>query len=107
MRFLPLLLFWSTPAAAFVVMTHPSITSSSLLHQHLNEIDEMCIENVANLCLTDLECDLEEYDALLNSLEEQRDLHQERVEALNRVLDQLRGHESPAAENSLQGKLSM
>jgi hypothetical protein len=39
-----------------------------------------------------IECDLDEYEALVNTLEEQRDFHIERVNAINNSLDKLRGH---------------
>lgn len=37
----------------------------------LSPIDEMCIENVAEFCLHE-SCDIEEYEALINQLEEQK-----------------------------------
>jgi hypothetical protein len=37
----------------------------------LSPIDEMCIENVAEFCLHE-SCDVEEYEALINQLEEQK-----------------------------------
>lgn len=37
----------------------------------LSSIDEMCIENVAEYCLHET-CDIEEYEALINRLEEQK-----------------------------------
>jgi hypothetical protein len=61
--------------------------------QHLNEVDEMCIENVAQLCL-DAQvdgCDLEEYEALVNQLTEQKAYHVEQVELLEGLLGQLQG----------------
>ena len=38
----------------------------------LNPIDEMCLENVAEFCLHE-QCDVEEYEALVNQLQEQRE----------------------------------
>ena len=38
----------------------------------LNPIDEMCVENVAEFCLHE-QCDVEEYEALVNQLQEQRE----------------------------------
>ena len=37
----------------------------------LSPINEMCIENVAEFCLHE-SCDIEEYEALINQLEEQK-----------------------------------
>mmetsp|Transcript_9378 Transcript_9378/g.16944 ORF Transcript_9378/g.16944 Transcript_9378/m.16944 type:complete len:132 (+) Transcript_9378:58-453(+) len=37
----------------------------------LSPVDEMCIENVAEFCLHG-SCDIEEYEALINQLEEQK-----------------------------------
>ena len=54
----------------------------------LSPIDEMCVENVAEFCLHE-QCDLEEYDALINQLQEQRDYmlnHVAKVETLLRHL---------------------
>mmetsp|Transcript_21659 Transcript_21659/g.33025 ORF Transcript_21659/g.33025 Transcript_21659/m.33025 type:complete len:132 (+) Transcript_21659:144-539(+) len=50
----------------------------------LSPIDEMCIENVAEFCLHET-CDVDEYEALVNQLEEQRDhfiCHVANVESL-------------------------
>lgn len=73
-----------------------------VVRTQLSDIDEMCLENVANLCLNEFECDLEEYDALVTSLEEQRDIHQERVNALNDLLYKLRGHEDHLKKDPAQ-----
>ena len=61
------------------------------MHAHapeLNSIDEMCMENVAEFCLHE-QCDVEEYEALVNQLEDQRDYminHLAKVETLLRHL---------------------
>mmetsp|Transcript_195 Transcript_195/g.456 ORF Transcript_195/g.456 Transcript_195/m.456 type:complete len:134 (-) Transcript_195:166-567(-) len=66
---------------------NPSPTNgvSTLLKSvEFNPIDEMCIENVAEFCLHE-SCDLEEYQALINQLEEQKDhfiRHTANVESL-------------------------
>ena len=75
---------------AFVV---PHSTTTPPLRERISDIDEMCMENVANLCLQELDCDLEEYDALVTTLEEQRDLHLDRVDKINSLLYKLRNHE--------------
>ena len=39
--------------------------------KELTPIEEMCIENIAEFCLHE-SCDIEEYEALINQLEEQK-----------------------------------
>jgi hypothetical protein len=92
--------------SAFVVTTTATLkslsspprclTSMTAIHMshghHLNEVDEMCIENVAEMCLN-MECDVEEYEALVNSLEEQHSYHMEQVALTEQLLQQLRGHQ--------------
>uniref|UniRef100_A0A6U4JWS6 Uncharacterized protein n=1 Tax=Minutocellus polymorphus TaxID=265543 RepID=A0A6U4JWS6_9STRA len=54
----------------------------------LNPIDEMCVENVAEFCLHE-QCDVEEYEALINQLQEQKNYminHLAKVETLLRHL---------------------
>ncbi len=67
-------------AAAFQVCPQPqhhkiaiSLTKVEPLRSssELSPIDEMCIENVAEFCLHE-SCDIEEYEALINQLEEQK-----------------------------------
>ena len=41
------------------------------LKNELTPLDEMCIENVAEFCLHET-CDVEEYEALINQLEDQK-----------------------------------
>lgn len=84
--------------SAFVVMPPPPppsprfFTTTAIKTHHLNEVDEMCIENVAQMCL-DMECDVEEYEALVNSLEEQQKYHKEQVALTEQLLGQLKGHQ--------------
>jgi hypothetical protein len=66
----------------------------------LDEIDEMCIENVAELCTrADAivtmggECDLDERDALVNQLENQRSALLARLELIDFYLQRLEGGE--------------
>ena len=72
--------------------------------EKLSDIDLMAIENVAELCLNVEsmidECDLEEHEALVNQLSEQRlILEEEKAKLeehsryLDNILDRLRGHE--------------
>ena len=83
------------PVAPFAVGRTPTTTTSlSQTAPHLSEVDEMCIENVAQLCLdaqsTD-GCDLDEYEALVNQLTEQKTYHAEQVALLEGLLSQLQG----------------
>eukprot|EP00571_Detonula_confervacea_P014252 CAMPEP_0172300022 /NCGR_PEP_ID=MMETSP1058-20130122/2201_1 /TAXON_ID=83371 /ORGANISM="Detonula confervacea, Strain CCMP 353" /LENGTH=128 /DNA_ID=CAMNT_0013009677 /DNA_START=44 /DNA_END=430 /DNA_ORIENTATION=+ len=61
-------------AAAFQVQHHamPRHVMQPLNSAaELSPVDEMCIENVAEFCLHE-SCDIEEYEALINQLEEQK-----------------------------------
>mmetsp|Transcript_44253 Transcript_44253/g.134759 ORF Transcript_44253/g.134759 Transcript_44253/m.134759 type:complete len:144 (-) Transcript_44253:340-771(-) len=59
----------------------------------LSEVDEFCVENVAEFCLNE-SCDLEEYEALINQLQDQRDIMMEHVEKLDSLLGRLKGVQS-------------
>uniref|UniRef100_A0A7R9W5N0 Uncharacterized protein n=1 Tax=Pseudictyota dubia TaxID=2749911 RepID=A0A7R9W5N0_9STRA len=75
----------------------------TLDHLHeLSEVDEFCVENVAEFCLNS-SCDVEEYEALINQLQEQRDIMAEHVEKLDSLLGRLKGVES---EVSVDGSKS-
>ena len=68
----------------------PSVGLQASTHHppELSPIDEMCVENVAEFCLHE-QCDVEEYGALINQLQEQRDYmlnHVAKVETLLRHL---------------------
>ena len=94
-----LLLTLCTSTNAFAVLSQRFNNRESLaISMHLDEVDEMCVENVANLCVepeTNLSgCDLEEFEALVNTLQEQRSYHQDRVAALDELLLKLRGDNS-------------
>ena len=89
-------LFWSTWVAdtsAFCPMTyHKAPTTAAPLFNTppLNQVDEMCIENVADFCLQDaLECDLEEFEALVNQLTDQRGYHAEQLTRIDDLLTKL------------------
>ena len=60
----------------------------------LSPIDEMCIENVAEFCLHE-SCDLEEYEALVNQLEEQRDHFIKHVANVESLLKRLKNSNHP------------
>ena len=89
-----ILAFLISASEAFVpaprLSSPPSVGLQSM-HAHapeLHPIDEMCMENVAEFCLHE-QCDVEEYEALVNQLEDQRDYminHLAKVETLLRHL---------------------
>uniref|UniRef100_A0A7S3DQ72 Uncharacterized protein n=1 Tax=Entomoneis paludosa TaxID=265537 RepID=A0A7S3DQ72_9STRA len=84
-----------TLSSAFVInIGHPSARLSvrASTADHLTDLDEMCIENQVSLC-GELDCDLEEYEALINRIEDQRDYHAAHVASLEALLFQLRGHD--------------
>ena len=67
-----LLLAGISSATAFVVGGgHQKHVMKPLHSTELSPIDEICIENVAEFCLHE-SCDIEEYEALINQLEEQK-----------------------------------
>ena len=67
------------------------------LHQSkLSEMEEICIENVAEFCLNasnkiDQGCDLEEYTALVNQLMDQREQLSKHVDYIDGLLAKLQG----------------
>mmetsp|Transcript_30249 Transcript_30249/g.54775 ORF Transcript_30249/g.54775 Transcript_30249/m.54775 type:complete len:129 (+) Transcript_30249:163-549(+) len=75
----------STVAAFQVARPSPRHVMQPLNNSaELSPVDEMCIENVAEFCLND-SCDIEEYEALINQLEEQKThfiTHVAKVESL-------------------------
>ena len=75
--------------------------------QKLNDVDEMCIENVAELCLQAdaalaTECDLEEYAALVNQLQDQKEMLEAHVDRIDNLLHRLKGDglEKPVPEDT-------
>ena len=91
------LLFASTaPGAAFLTPISSTRAGSAIVGAtKLNDIDEMCIENVAELCLRAEEslaeeCDLEEHQALVNQLEIQKDLLQQHLDHMDNLLHRLK-----------------
>ena len=100
-----------SPSSSYYAASHHHhlmmVTTSSTLgggkghhHHHLSEIDELCIENAARYCLdnndNDLatndssnnnnECDLDEYDALVMTLQQQREYHLYHTRTINDLL---------------------
>jgi hypothetical protein len=72
--------------------------STYLARQKLNDMDLMAIENVAEICLRadevvalGAECDLEEHEALVNQLEDQREILAEHVLYIDSILEKLKG----------------
>uniref|UniRef100_A0A7S1Z6J5 Uncharacterized protein n=1 Tax=Trieres chinensis TaxID=1514140 RepID=A0A7S1Z6J5_TRICV len=70
-----------------------SPTSPLYSKEELSVVDEMCIENVAEFCLNE-SCDIEEYEALINQLQDQRDLISEHVSKIDGLLAKLRDHDA-------------
>ena len=96
--FVSLLLTLCASTNAFAVFPRRLSRETLTVLMHLDEVDEMCVENVANLCVEPemnlSGCDLEEYEALVNTLQEQRSYHQERVDKLDELLLKLRRDKS-------------
>lgn len=84
---------FTTPAVASAMQfAAPTTTTTTPLYNSppLNQVDEMCIENVAEFCLdAAMECDLEEFEALVNQLTEQRKYHAEQVQLIDGLLGKL------------------
>lgn len=76
--------------------------STKLQVQQLNDVDLMCIENVANLCTqadSALDgCDLDEYEALTNQLKDQRAIMQTHLDKIDGILARLAGDTTVADE---------
>ncbi|KAL3764010.1 hypothetical protein ACHAW5_000049 [Stephanodiscus triporus] len=60
----------------------------------LSSIDEMCIENVAEFCLHEA-CDIEEYEALINQLEQQKEHFIKHVATVESLLVRLKDSNHP------------
>eukprot|EP00568_Trieres_chinensis_P002532 CAMPEP_0183300048 /NCGR_PEP_ID=MMETSP0160_2-20130417/6598_1 /TAXON_ID=2839 ORGANISM="Odontella Sinensis, Strain Grunow 1884" /NCGR_SAMPLE_ID=MMETSP0160_2 /ASSEMBLY_ACC=CAM_ASM_000250 /LENGTH=130 /DNA_ID=CAMNT_0025462401 /DNA_START=210 /DNA_END=602 /DNA_ORIENTATION=+ len=73
-----------------------SPTSPLYSKEELSVVDEMCIENVAEFCLNE-SCDIEEYEALINQLQDQRDLMSEHIVKIDSLLARLKGHDTQSA----------
>jgi len=86
----------SAPVTAFQ-SSHRSFARSApstMLQKELNPIDEMCIENVAEFCLHE-ECDIEEYEALINQLEDQKKFFINHVATVESLLARLKNSNHP------------
>mmetsp|Transcript_5415 Transcript_5415/g.11767 ORF Transcript_5415/g.11767 Transcript_5415/m.11767 type:complete len:134 (-) Transcript_5415:268-669(-) len=87
-------------AASFQVANPPHHSSPRHVMQPLNTaaelspIDEMCIENVAEFCLHE-SCDIEEYEALINQLEDQKTHFIEHIATVESLLHRLKDSNHP------------
>jgi hypothetical protein len=79
-------------------------TMSPLQMTELSPIDEMCIENVAEFCLHE-SCDVDEYEALVNQLEEQRDHFIRHVANVESLLQRLKNSNHPEHDPAEVNKL--
>jgi hypothetical protein len=104
---------WHHPVSAFSVVPISTVRPSSISRRSppapatatataipskkLSDIDEMCVENVAQLCLeTDEDCDVEEYTALINQLQDQKEFHlgdDEMVDRIDHLVHDLKAHD--------------
>jgi hypothetical protein len=97
------------PAVSYVrPVSSSSSSSSSAMHSKLTEIDEICIENVAEFCLkagqaveNAGDCDIEEYEALVNQLQDQRRQLAEHVAYIDSLLERLNSGSPPAGSEDL------
>ena len=104
MKFTSLTVLAATVGQGYAFFVPAARQMTALQSQKLSDIDLMAIENVAELCLNVEsmveECDLDEHEALVNQLSEQRDILQQeksKLEEHSRYLDdilaRLQGHE--------------
>lgn len=83
------------PGLAF----RPTALKLDMSKKELNPMDEMCIENVAEFCLHE-QCDIEEYEALINQLEDQRDFMINHVVTVEHLLKRLKNANVPDYDES-------
>jgi len=86
---------FSSPSLAFKravvgTMLPTAATSTSLQATKLNDIDTMCIMNIAEYCSSE-ECSLDDREALLARVEEQRDILSAQVDDMNTIIDHIKG----------------
>ena len=87
----------TTSVQAFAPIMTKAPTATTLFNTPpLNQVDEMCIENVAQFCLQydhnsagPDECDVEEFQALVNQLTDQRAYHVSQTALIDDLLQQL------------------
>lgn len=99
--------YCSSTTQGFVLKPNsPRCSPLRMSKVELNEVDEMCIENVAEFCLNEA-CDIEEYEALINQLQDQRDLMTEHVAKVTSLLARLQGHEFEVTEGTKDAETLM
>jgi len=98
------------PLASAFAPAHPRppVNSAALGQSRLTEIDEICVENVAQFCLDHVNdklaegCDVEEYEALVNQLQDQRATLVKHVEHIDALLERLQGKGAAATTSGAQ-----
>jgi hypothetical protein len=102
MRLFLIAAFFMAAAEAFAPPFARRHVSTKLYVEKMSDMDLMCIENVASLCTaadSALEgCDLEEYEALTNQLNDQRAIMQKHLDKIDGILARLADGESPEAD---------
>jgi hypothetical protein len=102
MRLFLISVFFMAAAEAFAPPYARRHVSTKLYGQQLSDVDLMCIENVASLCTqadSALDgCDLEEYEALTNQLQDQRAIMQTHLDKIDGILARLGGATTEADE---------
>ncbi|KAL9183923.1 hypothetical protein ACHAXT_004779 [Thalassiosira profunda] len=93
-----LLLAGISSAAAFQATPQPRLHRRAMSPLNsaaeLSPVEEMCIENVAEFCLHE-SCDIEEYEALINQLEEQKEHFIKHVANVESLLHRLKDSNHP------------
>eukprot|EP00538_Stauroneis_constricta_P002035 CAMPEP_0119546276 /NCGR_PEP_ID=MMETSP1352-20130426/770_1 /TAXON_ID=265584 /ORGANISM="Stauroneis constricta, Strain CCMP1120" /LENGTH=109 /DNA_ID=CAMNT_0007590965 /DNA_START=98 /DNA_END=427 /DNA_ORIENTATION=- len=83
------------PQAAAFVVSRQTRSMPAVAATKLTDIELMGIENTAELCVADVlveDCDLEEHEALVNRLQEQKDILGKEVAEIDSILSKLKGH---------------
>lgn len=84
--------------------SHRSYRRPTTLNTELSPTDEMCIENVAEFCLHE-SCDVEEYEALINQLEDQKAHFIRHVANVESLLSRLKNSNHPEHDPDEVSKL--
>ena len=85
----------SSTTAFQTVVSHRRYPTTALFSaQELSPVDEMCIENVAEYCLHE-SCDIEEYEALINQLEVQKNYFIKHTANVENLLIRLKDSNHP------------
>ncbi|KAL7534056.1 hypothetical protein ACHAXR_005613 [Thalassiosira sp. AJA248-18] len=104
-----LLVFAGLSTAAAFQVHQPNVMPRHVMQPlnsaaELSPVDEMCIENVAEFCLHE-SCDIEEYEALINQLEEQKSHFIRHVANVESLLARLKDSNHPEHDPDDVGKL--